>query len=148
MKYLKPCLAFFLALALFANFAEAWRRRRNMRRLCENHINQNNENDDKCIAPCGTSAYCFCKNDASCYCSVEEYTRHNCPNEDYDWNDDAQTKDFAGDNTENIPCDWTWSECSVTCGGGVQNSVVIWKSDDDFSCDPPKERPCNLQPCK
>jgi len=52
------------------------------------------------------------------------------------------------DNEDFIPCEWEWTECSVTCGGGVQTSDVIWKSDDDTDCDPPNSRECNLQPCE
>jgi len=47
-----------------------------------------------------------------------------------------------------VPCEWEWSECSVTCGEGIQTSDVIWMSDDDTDCDPPKLRKCNLIPCE
>ena len=49
---------------------------------------------------------------------------------------------------EKAECDWGWLECSVTCGGGVQKSKILWVQDGDTQCDPPKKRPCNGQPCK
>ena len=45
-------------------------------------------------------------------------------------------------------CDWGWLECPITCGGGVQKSMISWKNDGDAECDPPKQRPCNVQPCE
>ena len=44
-------------------------------------------------------------------------------------------------------CEWDWADCDVTCGGGVQSSVVTWKDERDDDCDPPKQRECNVQPC-
>ena len=60
--------------------------------------------------------------------------------------DFRRNRNFGG--KEKIPCDWDWSECSVTCGGGVQKSVVTWKSDEDTECNPPESKQCNSRPCE
>ena len=62
--------------------------------------------------------------------------------------DFRRNRNFGGDGKEKIPCDWDWAECSVTCGGGVQKSVVTWKSDEDTECNPPESKQCNSRPCE
>merc|ERR1712096_583732 len=168
-KLIKIALTIAVAVALFASFAEAWRRRRRRRDPGKHDTYY----EIYCKQACGPEKEkyenCVCQKEVSeCFCTKQlineteniwegvgtgipvnwwfDYESKS-PNENSP-NGNSVKQDFAGDNKENIPCDWTWSECSATCGAGVQKSVVLWKSDDDTSCDPPKEKPCNLKPCE
>jgi len=189
MKLIKIALTIALAMALFASFAEAWRRR-SRRRISGSHIYYI---EKYCKEACGEEEgkyeKCVCNTDTKkCQCDHHIWERkehneligegpeisvkwrrnirmswnkgkeENGNGDDYGREDEAvlpvsrrgnlRTQDVAGNNEENIPCDWNWSECSTTCGEGIQKSVVLWKSDDDTSCNPPKEKPCNLKPCE
>jgi len=187
MKLIKITLTIALAMALFASFAEAWRRRLSRRRTAGGHIRYI---EKYCKIACGEEEgkyeKCVCNTEnEKCQCDhtiykSEEHTkligvgtkisvnwRRKSLRDMEDENEDdhglylkdeavlpvsrrgnLRTQDLAENNEENIPCDWNWSECSATCGEGIKKSVVLWKSDDDTTCNPPKEMPCNLKPCE
>ncbi|XP_069766264.1 A disintegrin and metalloproteinase with thrombospondin motifs 7-like isoform X2 [Narcine bancroftii] len=67
----------------------------------------------------------------------------------------ARPEDSAPCNRE-IPCpsDWSlgsWSECSVTCGEGVQRRNIMCLNNTNMTCSvetkPAADRPCHLPPC-